>query len=172
MGQYSSELNCIPLPASKPTTCLSYQGHVTESPPKEGEAIAGAGMCEAHMDELLQGRCADSAELTAIHTTCDDSYAEVLRDGCGTWARSTPHMTTIDKNTMARECVALLEELLIKPEGARERAEAATEAERRSCVQCGFECTGEALPEGGETGVGEAVTPAPGVFQRILGFFR
>jgi len=165
MGQFDAQKNCIPLPASNPTSCISYIGHHLEgtvtfslAQQKKGHP-AGTSVCEAHMDMLLQGRCREGIELDSIENTCP-CPGQVLRTGCTNWIRTMTDMSREQVETKTQQCIEMLNVTVIAPEAGKKTVTAVTTEEARLCVRCNFKCNGAALPPGGESGMEEAKAPS------------
>jgi tyrosinase len=173
MGQFDTQRNCIPLPASNPTSCLSYVGHALEGSVTFSLAQAelgngpGASVCEAHMEMLLQGSCREGIELDSIENTCPCPGA-VLRDGCTNWIRSMTDMSQAEVDAKTKMCISTLEETVIHPEDSRPLTTAVTTEEKKLCIRCNFKCNGTPLPAGGESGVVKTVAEeAPGTVSSV-----
>jgi len=158
MGQFDTNLNCIPLPASNPNSCISYVGHHLEgtvtfslAQQKLGQPT-GTSVCEAHMDMLVQGRCSEGIELESIENTCP-CPGGVLRDGCTNWIQTMTDMSREQVEHKTAQCIETLEETVIKPEKDRPMAKAVTTEESRLCIRCNFKCQGAPMPPEGESGV-------------------
>jgi tyrosinase len=180
IGQFDTTMNCIPLPASKPTTCISYVGHALEGTVTFSLAQAklgngpGTTVCESHMDMLLQGRCREGIELQSIENTCPVPAA-VLRDGCTNWIRTMTDMTREQVAAKTQKCISTMEETVIEPEDRRPLTDAVTTEEKLLCVRCNFKCNGVALPPGGESGVvadAEGTEPGASFVDRLTAVLR